>query len=203
MIRKLICTMLIFCCSIFAVGCRNNKSDIIYNDTSDDTELSEELIISSEEADTSKSDMLAVYVCGAVVNPGVYYLPEGSIKQDALLAAGGYADGASEWYVNLAEELSGGEQVYFPTAEELDTTTPQSILVDTEEHDSVNQHLVNINTADKEELMTLKAIGETRAEAIIAYREQHGDFTCIEDICKVNGIKDGIYEGIRDYITVD
>ena len=62
---------------------------------------------------------------------------------------------------------------------------------------------VNINTADKETLMTLSGIGEKRAEDIIAYREEHGPFRRAEDLKKVSGIGEGTLEKIRDDITVD
>ena len=62
--------------------------------------------------------------------------------------------------------------------------------------------LVNINTATVEELCSLSGIGESRANAIITYREQNGPFQCIEDIMKVSGIKDKVFEQIKDRITV-
>ena len=61
---------------------------------------------------------------------------------------------------------------------------------------------VNINTAGSDELQTIPGIGETRAEAIISYREENGGFSCIEDIMKVSGIKDALFNKMKDYITV-
>lgn len=61
---------------------------------------------------------------------------------------------------------------------------------------------VNLNEAGLEELMTLSGIGETRARAIIDYRSTQGAFTCIEDIMKISGIKEGIFEKIKDQIKV-
>lgn len=61
---------------------------------------------------------------------------------------------------------------------------------------------VNLNTAGLEELMTLTGIGQTRAEAILAYREEEGVFRSPEDIMNVEGIKEGIYEKLKDEITV-
>lgn len=62
--------------------------------------------------------------------------------------------------------------------------------------------MVNLNTASKEELMTLRGIGESRAEDIIHYREAFGGFKSIEDIMNVSGIKDAAFEKIKDSITV-
>lgn len=147
-----------------------------------------------------KNNQYAVYVCGAVVNPGVYYLDAGSIRQDALDEAGGFCEGAARWYVNLAEEIVKGEKIYIPFEEELDSgTSPAVSMVTPYEADNK----VNINTADKQKLMSLPGIGESRAAAIITYREQNGPFTCTEDICKVDGIKSGLYGKIKDLITVN
>ena len=61
---------------------------------------------------------------------------------------------------------------------------------------------MNINTATKEELMTIGGIGESKATQIISYRETNGPFQKIEDIMNISGIKEGIFSKIKDYITV-
>ena len=61
---------------------------------------------------------------------------------------------------------------------------------------------ININTAGVEELTTLKGVGESRANAIIAFREEHGSFENPEDIMQIAGIKEGIYAKIKDQIKV-
>ena len=61
---------------------------------------------------------------------------------------------------------------------------------------------MNLNTASKEQLMTLAGIGESRAEDIIRYREEYGGFQKIEDIMKVSGIKEAAFQKIKDSITV-
>jgi len=137
---------------------------------------------------------ICVYVCGAVISPGVVELPAGSRGCDALDAAGGFAEGADERSVNLAAVLEDGQQVYFPTAEEAEQIQ--------ESAEAESSGLVNINKADTSQLCTLPGIGESRAAAIIAYREEHGDFASPEDIMQVSGIKTAAYEKIKDYITV-
>ena len=61
---------------------------------------------------------------------------------------------------------------------------------------------VNINQASKEELMTLPGIGEVKADAIIQYRTEQGKFASIEEIKNISGIKDGVFEKMKDKITV-
>jgi competence protein ComEA len=154
------------------------------------------------------SSLVAVYVCGAVVSPGVYYLPEGAINQQALDAAGGFAEGAAVEYVNLAAAVSGGDKLYFPYQEELEAYSPlednsggYTSSTGTAESDSGGR--VNLNTATRQELMTLSGIGGSKADAIISYRNEQGLFTDIEDIKKVSGIGDSTYNNIKDSITVN
>lgn len=141
----------------------------------------------------SEAGYVYVYVCGAVVSPGVVELPEGSRAEDALQAAGGFSEDAEISYVNLAAKVADGERLYFPTVAE------EAILKEQEK----DEGLVNINTADLKELCTLPGIGEARAESIIAYREAKGLFEAKEDIMKVSGIKTSAYEKICDKITVN
>ena len=147
-----------------------------------------------EDIASTEEVRILVHVCGAVVNPGVVSLPQGSRAEDALLAAGGFTEDASRDFVNLAGYVSDGEKLYFPTREEISA----GIQVQAEADDG----LININTADVTVLCTLPGIGESRARDIIAYRETHGDFASCEDIMKISGIKISVYQKISDKIKV-
>ena len=137
--------------------------------------------------------VIYVYVCGAVKEPKVAELPEGSRAEDALEAAGGFTEDARRDYVNLAERVSDGQKLYFPTLSE---TAEEPVPGETDDGK------VNINTADTAALCTLPGIGEARARDIIAYREANGGFADCEDIMKVTGIKESVYSKIRDRIKV-
>ncbi len=170
------------------------------------------------EETASDSGRLCVYVCGAVVNEGVYELPPDSRVSDALRMAGGYSDEALKGYVNLAEKLNDGERIYIPNKIEIDDL---NILIDqdasaskgaskgaSEEETetgskSSEDGMVNINTADAETLQTLPGIGETKATEIIAYRDEHGAFGSIEDIKNVSGIGEGTFSRISSRIKVE
>ena len=146
-----------------------------------------------------------VDVCGAVINPGVYELEPGSRVFQAIEKAGGYTQGAAEDYVNRAQSVSDGQQIYIPTEEEVQEHTleyRQISSVNAGEEMTDAQGKVNLNTADAQTLMTLNGIGEAKASAIIAYREDHGRFSSIEEIQNVSGIKEGTYSKIKDYIVV-
>lgn len=146
-----------------------------------------------EDAALEEKPRIYVYVCGAVNNPGVVILQEGSRAQAALEAAGGFRQDARRDYVNLAAKVSDGEKLYFPTEEET-ADSPE---------ESVGDGLININTADEAALCTLTGIGESRARDILRYREENGPFENCEDIMKVPGIKDSVYSKIRDRIKIE
>jgi len=152
-----------------------------------------------EENGTASQDMqpVVVHVCGAVMQPGVYELEKGSRIAQAVDMAGGFAEDADESYVNLAELLTDGTQIYIPTKEE-------ALVLKQESQEMGNSSgKVNINTADKALLCTLPGIGETRATDIIAYRQKNGGFSSIEDIMKVSGIKEAGFQKIKDKIVVN
>ena len=159
---------------------------------SDSDAMDTEDVVASE-------DTITVYVCGAVVQEGVYELPAGSRISDALLMAGGYDENALHGYVNLAERLEDGERIYFPDYQELEELG----IVPISSTESSESGLVNINTADAETLKTLPGIGDAKAADIIAYREEHGAFSSIEDIKNVSGIGESIYNRISSGITVN
>ena len=139
------------------------------------------------------SESLYVYVCGAVATPGVYEVSVDSRIYEAVEQAGGMLDTAKTEAVNLAEPLTDGQMIRIPFQGEETVTQNSGIRSDGK---------VNINTASAEELMTLKGIGQTRAEQIIAYREKHGAFASIEGIMEVDGIKQGTFDKLKDNITV-
>ena len=96
-------------------------ADDFDGDKESEESLDDALLNDDDSTDNSEDDntggLYAVHVCGAVVNPGVYYLDSDSLKKDALDAAGGFVDGASLEYINLAQHIKDGEQIYFPFEE--------------------------------------------------------------------------------------
>lgn len=143
---------------------------------------------------------LCVYVCGQVQKPGVYRLEAGSRIVDAIDAAGGFTEAAAKEYWNLAERAADGERIYVPDLTE--AASPDFGEASPTGAWSADGRL-NINRATKEELMTLPGIGEKRAGDIIAYRTANGSFAEPEDVKQVSGIKDSVYEQIKDRITVE
>lgn len=158
----------------------------------------------SMDADSAVIKDIKVYVCGAVQRPDVYEISADSRIVDAVSAAGGFAIDAYPEAMNLAETVSDGSRIYVPTKEEVDTLAVVYSDTGSGSGDTTSDSTgrVNINTATLEELTTLPGIGDTRARAIIDYREQNGAFGNIEDIMQVTGIKEKSFSKIKDSICV-
>ena len=204
---------------MFLTGCTSASKEIILSDNTANNTLEAEAFSSQEDSgkeieipetvDNELPVSVVVYVCGAVVNPGVYELSEGSRIDDAVIAAGGFSEDADRTYVNLAARLSDGSKLQIPTLSETsDKALAKEInSFDTEDNGfkpgvSDGGGLININTASQTELATLPGIGEGIAGKIIKYRDENGSFKSIEDIMKVSGIKDKLFSKIKDQITV-
>lgn len=138
-----------------------------------------------------------VHVCGEVEHPGVYELKEGQRAYEAIEMAGGFTQDAAESYLNLAEPVWDGMKLEVPDREYAELQREQGQFGGIS-----SASRIDLNTATKEQLMTLRGIGEARAEDIIRYRQEHGRFEKIEDIMKVSGIKTSAFEKIKDDITV-
>lgn len=152
----------------------------------------------------SEKSGIYVYICGEVINPGVYELSGDSRIYEAVDAAGGFTENAARESVNLASKVSDGMQITIYNKEEAASLPAGSgsAVGNTGQGGTSGSGLVNLNTATKEELMTLKGIGEAKAEDIIRYREKSGGFKKIEDIMKISGIKEAGFQKIKDNITV-
>lgn len=180
---QLLCIIL----GLFAIftGCKNKRNDAISLTTPD-----EMMQTGIDEDEKESSEEIYVYVCGAVVQEGVYRLPKGSRIFEAVELAGGFREDAATTGVNQAQVLEDEMTVYVPT------------IAEAVAEETISDGKVDLNRASKEELMTLSGVGESRAESIIKYREQNGGFQTIEDIMKVSGIKEGLFEKIKDFIKV-
>ncbi len=180
--------MLIMACML--CGCSEHATQKFqFSDDASMTEESSAKDVRTEEV--SADAVIYVDVCGEVNTPGVYCLPERSRVYDAIVAAGGTTDKADTTSVNQARLLTDGEQLIISSAEE---------KIKNETSQAESDGLVNINTADADTLCTLPGIGEVKAAEIISYRQQNGSFQNIEDLMQVPGIKEALFEGLKDKI---
>ncbi|MCJ7667428.1 MAG: helix-hairpin-helix domain-containing protein [Anaerolineae bacterium] len=155
-------------------------------------------IIEPTPSSVSTSGEVGVYVVGAVMNPGVYFLPQGSRVADALEVAGGPTEEADLVRVNLAKRVYDEERIYVPRLGEENPPLPPS----SGSSSSQAGGKININTATAAELESLPGIGPVLAQRIVDYRKANGPFATIEDIKNVSGIGEGIFEEIKELIFV-
>ena len=182
-------------------------------------------LISNEEKVEAKQTV-KVDVKGNVQNPGVFELEEGSRVIDAINVAGGLKDDSNTDLINLSMKLKDEMTIIVYTNKEIrdykeNNKKTEYVYIEVEKcPDNINDACINkntssdstqtsdtntlisINTASSDELQTLPGIGKSKANDIISYRETNGNFSALEDIKKVSGIGDALFEKIKDLITV-
>ena len=136
------------------------------------------------------------YVTGAVLRPGLYTIHEGDRLADLIDLAGGITEDADMQAVNLAVRVNDQEHWTIPKVGEPTVVPSNAASVEP------TTRKVDINAADAKLLETLPGIGETRAQAIVRYREEHGPFKRVDDIVAVPGIGSSTLEGLRDLVEV-
>lgn len=150
---------------------------------------------------TEPAETLYVYVCGEVVTPGVYALAQGARIYEAVTLAGGLTEDADAAVINQAETVTDGMMIRIPAVgSETAVTAAAAATGQVTASDGTTR--IDINTADAAALMTLPGIGESKAAAIIAWRQENGGFTATEDLKNVSGIGDSTYERLSSLITV-
>ena len=136
------------------------------------------------------------YVTGAVRQPGLYTIKAGDRLADLIDLAGGITEDADMQAVNLAVRVNDQDHWTVPTVGEPTVVPSNAVSMEP------TSGKIDINTADAKLLETLPGIGETRAQAIISHREEHGPFERVDDIVAVQGIGAATLEGLRDLVEV-
>ena len=182
--------------------------------------------VKGESEGTEQTGEVVISVAGAVNDPGVYRLPVGSVVEDAVDAAGGYAEDADPAGINRAAKLIDGTTLTVPAKRSVHVARgSEPVLRVPSPVSNIPEYRpgffpratgrepspvtggastsgkININTATSEELQTLPRIGPKLAGAIIEYRAKH-PFMAIEDIQNVPRIGPKTFEGLKDLITV-
>lgn len=179
---------------LFLTGC--GEDGILLSQDTESVQVHNEAASEINEEAALSDELMYVYICGEVMEPGVYPLPPGSRIYELVEAAGGLTESAAPESVNLAQELTDGQMINIPAEGEIQDAS----TVGTES--GTDGDKININTASKELLMSLNGIGETKAESILSYREQNGPFDSLEDLMQVDGIGQGTFSKIKDKITI-
>ncbi|MCL2253145.1 MAG: helix-hairpin-helix domain-containing protein [Lachnospiraceae bacterium] len=200
--KKLNIIIILICFGVYLSACgKQYDIELIADDS-----VSDVLAVSDvqETQIQAEENFSLIHICGAVMEPGVYEVPSDSRIFEVLNLAGGFTDDAATDAVNLAMKVIDGSKIWIPTLAEADEQRQERSWGSEETDTTVSEttRLVNINTAGLDVLMTLPGIGKAKAESIIEYREEKGKFTKVEDIMKITGIKDGVFNKIKDMICI-
>lgn len=208
--KKIIYISLICMFLISLEGCRQ-EPDIVWEKSTDNeteewsdtrqTDFQTDLDPREQAGELVQKATIMVDICGAVVCPGVYELPEGARVCDAVALAGGLLDSADRKTLNQAAVLHDADKVIVYLEEET-AAIPAASFGGADSTGAGQSTKVNINTADEAQLCTLSGIGSARAKDIITYRTMNGAFQTIEDIMNVSGIKEATFSKIKDEISV-
>lgn len=157
---------------------------------------------SSTSTSSLHTGRICVDVKGAVKRPGVYRLAGGARVDEALRAAGGPLPTADMRQVNLAKELTDQQALYVPTQGE---QVPAELAVGsstTPSESNDNKPIVNLNAASKEQLCQISGIGDKKADLILEYRQQHGQFKSVDELNQVSGFGEKTVAKIKDQLSV-
>lgn len=168
----------------------------VYGENSTEVQVAENILPVKKE--------ISIYVSGQVKTPAVVTLEDnGNLRGvDAVNAAGGLTDLADTEIINLAEPLVDGQHIHIPTKEIIFQEIPVASAAPNKSANFAQGNLININTADEEELKKIKGVGPVLAKRILEYRQNNGAFQAVEDIKKVKGIGNKTFEKMKDSITV-
>ena len=209
-----IITIIIFIVSIFLYKQKSSNAfkeeymtEIFEEESNDNMEYTETLeedtaIINEDSIDRNK---IIVEIKGEVAKPDVYQLEEGSIIKDLIDMAGGVTEEADLSRINRAEELLNHELIIIGN---INDETESSVVQNNSTYSSNGNNsdkgstLININTANLEQLKEITGIGNIKAQSIIDYREANGGFKSLEELKNVDGIGDKTFEKIKEQITL-
>lgn len=167
-------------------------------------ETDDDLLIENDSNDqiANENDQIKVHISGQINREGVYEVKDGDRLDDLIKQAGGLSPDADSKSLNLAMKLEDQMKIYIPSEGEILNQENENTDQIVSKPDSTSEDgKININTASKEELMTLPNIGDKRAQAIIDYRESK-KFETIEEIKNVTGIGEKFYQSMIELITV-
>lgn len=196
-VKIVLVIFIILVCGIlwFFAGGQNKRED------DENVDIFAEQSVSEGEKEAQEQKVY-VHITGAVKKPGVYIFDGKPRVIEVVEKAGGFKKDALKSSINQAEMVEDGAQIVIESKKDKKKEAATEGDRDSAGGQQDNAGLLNINTATKEELMTLTGIGESKAMAIISYREENGDFGKIEDIMNITGIKTGVFDKIKDQIKV-
>ncbi len=191
-ILAFVCSLIVIIGGLFYFNQSKTEdySGVSFSNTSNETNNKD------EKAEDKHDEKIFVDVKGAVKHPGVFETTKDKRVKDLIEEAGGLLEDADTSTLNLSQKVKDQMVIYVLKHGE----KPKQISDGGTSSSSGD--VININTANLEQLMKISGVGKTKAEAIISYREKNGDFKKKEDITKVRGIGKATFEKIKDKIEV-
>ena len=191
-ILAFICSLIVIIGGLFYFNQSKTEdySGVSFSNTSNETNNKD------EKAEDKYDEKIFVDVKGAVKHPGVFETTKDKRVKDLIEEAGGLLDDADTSTLNLSQKVKDQMVIYVLKHGEKPKQISDSGT------SSSSGDVININTANLEQLMKISGVGKTKAEAIISYREKNGNFKKKEDITKVRGIGKATFEKIKDKIEV-
>lgn len=202
---KLIIALIIGIVIILSRNFINNqkKDELVFDNASSSVSIESNQLSNKEtkeKIENNNNTTMKVHISGEINKAGVYDIKENYRLEDLVKDAGGLTNNADINRINLAMKLEDQMHVIIPNKNDQENNQTQDQLVTPV--DTNQNKKININSADKNSLMTLPNIGDKRAEAIIEYRQKN-KFNKIDDIKNVSGIGDKYFEAMKDMIVVD
>ena len=191
-ILAFVCSLVVIIGGLFYFNQNKTEdySGVSFSNTSNETNNKD------EKTEDKHDEKIFVDVKGAVKHPGVFETTKDKRVKDLIEEAGGLLEDADTSTLNLSQKVKDQMVIYVLKHGE----KPKQISDGSSS--TSNGDVININTANKEQLMKISGVGKTKAEAIISFREKNGDFKKKEDITKVRGIGKATFEKIKDKIEV-
>ena len=205
----------------------NKKYELVKEDNLLVEKDNKDVSSTEEKSDKEPNQKCYVDIKGAIKKPGVYFTNCNSNINDIIILAGGLNENANTSVINLAKKITDEMVIIIYTNDEVQNSNVVDTVIKyvdkecncpnikndgcinneidkniTNKSDKDDNDIVNINTASLTELQNLSGIGKSKAEAIIKYREQTGNFKNIEELLNVDGIGEKLYEEIKSNITV-
>ena len=151
-----------------------------------------------DRPDPDQAEKFPVYLVGAVRNPGIYHVLPGTYLYELVDQAGGLTAEAAKEEINLVAVITQNQMIRLPTKAEISA----GHRFDLPDANASGNRLIDLNRADQADFESLPGIGPATARPIIAFREENGPFTHIEDLMKVPGIKEARFKDVKDLVMV-
>ena len=196
-IALIVVLIILFTASVMTYG--RNKEKVFQDEYMDNIFVEEEekeVLVEVGDTEANKS-YIVVEVKGEVTRPDVYELEEGSIVKELIDMAGGLTKEADISRINRAKKLQNHELVVIGNIND-----KENMNMIEESSEAEYDGLININSANLEELKKISGVGDVKAQSIIEYREKNGGFKSIDEIKNIDGIGEKTFEKIKDKITL-